>query len=146
PYNKLRKTGAAAKADPGQGRCVRVHFLKQSIKSGFTLTMTRQGRVCRPSMFGARLLANFGAVCGLVLFGVFTPTTAAAATYSITSGSTTPASVAPGQTVSIKANFGLGQAGTVATYFEIRNSSNVLLDDTAWNNQAFTAGQVRTYT
>ena len=108
---------------------MRVRYLTQSIRAGVVLSVASQGRVCRRGMLAARLLANFGAVCGFVLFGVLTPTPASAATYSITSGSATPTSVAPGQTVSLKASFSLGQAGTVATYFEFRNSSGVLLAD-----------------
>jgi hypothetical protein len=108
--------------------------------------MASRGRVCRTGMFAARLLINLGAVGAVVFFSAFTPATAAAATYSISGGSTTPISVAPGQTVAIKANFTLGQAGTVATYFELRNSSNVIMTDQSYNSQVFSAGQVRSYT
>jgi hypothetical protein len=93
---------------------------------------------------GARLSANVGALAIVAFFGFFTPETAAAA--SITSGSATPTWVAPGQAVTIKANFSLIAAQTVATYFEIRNSSNVELVNHSYNSQVFSAGQVITYT
>jgi hypothetical protein len=91
-------------------------------------------------------LTKVSAAAIAVLLGVLTPGTASATTYSISSGSTTPGTVAPGQAVTIKANFSLSQAGTVATYFEIWNSRNVAVSDHSWNSQVFSAGQVRTYT
>jgi hypothetical protein len=92
----------------------------------------------------ARLLANVGAVAIVALFSVVMPETAAAGT--ISSGSATPSSVSPGQTVAIKANFTVSLARTVATYFEIRNSSNVLMTKKGYTSQVFSAGQMRTYT
>jgi hypothetical protein len=82
----------------------------------------------------------------VVFLSAFTPAAAAAATYSISSGSTTPTSAAPGQTVTIKANFSLSVAGTVQTYFEIRNSSNTVLTTKWYYSQVFAAGKVRSYT
>jgi hypothetical protein len=100
----------------------------------------------RSAARSAGLLTNIGAVAIVALFTVFTPRTAAAVTYSISSGSTTPNPVTRGQAVAIKSNFNLSAAGTVAIYFEIRNSSNVLMADQSWNSQVFSAGQVRTFT
>jgi hypothetical protein len=108
--------------------------------------MASRGRVCRTGMFAARLLTNFGAVGVVVFLSVFTPAAAAAATYSISSGSTTPTSAAPGQTIAIKANFSMSVAGTVQTYFEIRNSSNTVMTSKWYYSQVFSAGQVRSYT
>jgi hypothetical protein len=71
---------------------------------------------------------------------------AGAASYSIRSGGATPTVVAPGQTVAIKADFIVGQASTVATYFEIRNSQNVIVASQSYNNQSFSSGQLRSYT
>jgi len=69
-----------------------------------------------------------------------------AASYSIHNGSNSPTSIVPGQTIAIRADFGMSEAKTVATYFEIRNSSNAIVGYTGYNYQAFSAGQVRTYT
>jgi hypothetical protein len=68
------------------------------------------------------------------------------APYAITNGSATPGSLAPGQTVTIKADFQLGQPGTVATYFEIRNASDAIVSSQSYNGQVFSAGQLRSYT
>ena len=121
--------------------CVRLSLrrIHASSNSGFNLTATCAAR-------GPGLSANVSAAAIAVLLGVLTPGTASATTYSISSGSATPSSVAPGQAVAIKANFSLSQAGTVATYFEIWNSRNVSVSDHAWDSQVFSAGQVRTYT
>jgi hypothetical protein len=72
--------------------------------------------------------------------------TVAAATTSITSGSVTPASTTPGRTIAITASFTLGEARSVATYFEIRNSANAIVGHISHDNQAFSAGQTRSYT
>lgn len=71
---------------------------------------------------------------------------ASAASYSIRNPSAAPASVAPGQTVAIKADFIVSQASTVATYFEIRDSRNVIVTSQSYNSQAFSSGQLRSYT
>jgi hypothetical protein len=91
-----------------------------------------------------RLSANMAAVAVVALVSVFTPGRAAAAT--INSGSATPSSVTPGQTVAIKASFTVVNARTAATYFEIRNSSNVIVAKKGYDSQVFSAGQTRTYT
>lgn len=72
--------------------------------------------------------------------------TSSAASYAIRGGSATPGSVAPGQVVAIKAEFVVGRASTVATYFEIRNSANAIVASKSYNSQVFSAGQVRSYT
>ncbi|HEY7791218.1 MAG TPA: choice-of-anchor Q domain-containing protein [Vicinamibacterales bacterium] len=65
---------------------------------------------------------------------------------AITNGTATPSSLAPGQTVAIRANFELGEPGTVGTYFEIRNASNTIVSSQSYAAQIFAAGQVRQYT
>jgi hypothetical protein len=92
----------------------------------------------------ARLLGNAAAVAIVALFSLFSAQAAAAA--SITSGSATPSSVTPGQTIAIKANFTVVNARTAATYFEIRNSSNVIVAKKGYDSQVFSAAQTRTNT
>jgi hypothetical protein len=124
-----------------------VTSVKASSQSGLNLgtASAARERVCRKGGSGAaRLLSNVGAVAIVTFLGVFTSQTAAAAT--IINGSATPSSVAPGHTVAIKASFSVVAARTVATYFEIRNSSNVIVADHSYNSQVFSAGQTRTYT
>ena len=129
--------------------CVRFCLYRNqaSRNSGKNLKVGYAGRDQRCGRRGGQargLSIAAGVVAGL--FCTMTVSPAAAATYSINSGSSTPASLAPAQSVAIKARFSVSQAATVATYFEIRNAANALLTSKSYNSQTFAAGQVRTYT
>ena len=123
--------------------CVRFCLYRNqaSRNSGKNLKVGYAGRDQRCGRRGGQargLSIAAGVVAGL--FCTMTVSPAAAATYSINSGSSTPASLAPAQSVAIKARFSVSQAATVATYFEIRNAANALLTSKSYNSQTFAAG------
>jgi hypothetical protein len=73
-----------------------------------------------------------------------TPTPTVAATYT-TSATTAPSSVAPGQTVSISTSVSSSQASTVLVDVEMYDPSGTKVFQQAWDSQAFSPGQTRTY-